>query len=431
MIYLLLDGLGGIRMAADQRKRSEITSADTKAAGFEYQYLYFIVKLLELNKGEAVGYEDLDDVHKISLQDNETYFYQVKHTVQTAAKGEQPNLTTYSDDLWKTLSNWSKLIIDKAEGRSSKVKQKEFIENSHFILVLNRKLHKNDIVDIVFQFQNKEIKIAQVNDRFKELHDNTTDEKIKEYINDVIKIGSSVLALFIQHIAFINSDNDLFEMVRDGIRNKMISEEDVEDVMGKLYLQLKIDFFDKVQSGKHQIITYDVWQQKYNCIFNEHKKTQLPLRRYTPMLPEHLEQQQFVQELIDIGAVENDIEGLAEIAEFTDYYLQSVLQLDDWHQEGRVSFFTIQQFHEESEKRWKNLHRTSHRSTKADISVDSLNALKCFDTILNEKLTLLSTDLGITMSNGEFIRLAEEMKIGWKYYWKVRYQSNGDKYIKE
>lgn len=38
-----------------------------------------------------------------------------------------------------------------------------------------------------------------------------------------------------------------------------------------------------------------------------------------------------------------------------------------------------------------------------------------------EKLTLLSTELGMSMSNGEFIKLADEEKIGWKYCWKDRY----------
>ena len=48
------------------QKRIDITSADTKQIGFEYQYLYFIARLLQLSPGDEVGYEALDDVHVIS-----------------------------------------------------------------------------------------------------------------------------------------------------------------------------------------------------------------------------------------------------------------------------------------------------------------------------------------------------------------------------
>lgn len=54
------------------RNRIEITSADTKQLGFEYQYLYFIVKLLQMRYGDVVGYEALDDIHVISASSGDT-----------------------------------------------------------------------------------------------------------------------------------------------------------------------------------------------------------------------------------------------------------------------------------------------------------------------------------------------------------------------
>lgn len=48
-----------------QKKRIDTTSADKQQTGFEYQYLYFILQLLDIGPGETVGYEALDDVHII------------------------------------------------------------------------------------------------------------------------------------------------------------------------------------------------------------------------------------------------------------------------------------------------------------------------------------------------------------------------------
>ncbi len=112
------------------RNRIEITSADTKQLGFEYQYLYFIVKLLQMRYGDVVGYEALDDIHVISASSGDTVYIQVKHTTDLTAAGTPANLTNLSEDLWKTLSNWSKLIVDPAEQRDTFSAQKAFVEKN-------------------------------------------------------------------------------------------------------------------------------------------------------------------------------------------------------------------------------------------------------------------------------------------------------------
>lgn len=55
-----------------QIKRVDITSADSKQIGFDYQYLYFITKLFRLCPGDEVGYESLDDVHVVSHKEGKT-----------------------------------------------------------------------------------------------------------------------------------------------------------------------------------------------------------------------------------------------------------------------------------------------------------------------------------------------------------------------
>ncbi len=398
-------------------KRTDITSADTKQIGFEYQYLYFILRLLQLSRGEEVGYEALDDVHVIDASNKETLYIQVKHTIDAAANGSNANLTRLSEDLWKTLSNWSKLISDPSENRSTDKDQLNFIKESAFVLVLNRKVDNNEVVKEILALQQRRTNESKIRVYMNRLQTKTKDKQIKEYIGDVISLSPHVLTAFLKSTVFESSPNNLFNEIREEIRKKMTEDKYVDDVFSSLYLQLKEDFFDKAQNNTHQVITYAEWIGKYRRVFNVYRTTLLPFREYSPILPEHLEQQVFVKELIEIGAVDIQNDGLSEIAELTEFYLKVELQLNDWYNEGKITRFERDKFHKNAALIWKRIHQSCHQMTKKDINEDNENALKCFCEVMKEQLSLLSTELGVELSNGEFIKLANEERIGWKYNW--------------
>lgn len=404
---------------AATHNRAEITSADTKQLGFEYQYLYFIVKLLQMRYGDEVGYEARDDIHVVSASSGDTLYIQVKHTTDLTADGSPANLTNLSEDLWKTFSNWSKLITDPAEQRDTVRAQKAFIQKSKFIFATNRNTCQNDIYNLVATIKGKSISATLVRTKIQEIAQSTTNETIRNYINDVLNLSSTLLLAFLSRVDFVSTTSDLFEEIRSEIRNKMIAEEYVDDVLYALYTQLKEDFFKKVKKKAHQIITYNEWQQKYQSVFKSVRTTLLPFREYQPLLPDRLDQQPFARELIEIEAVDLDDTGLSELAEFTEHYLSVKLQLMDWYDEGKIDLLTMEKFHKDAQVLWKRIHRACHRSTKSDMTLDRNNALECFDQTMRERLRILSTDLGIALSNGEFILLANEEKIGWKYKWNA------------
>lgn len=401
---------------AGQKNRTEITSADKQQLGFEYQYLYFIVRLLSMQPNEEVGYESLDDVHVISSKED-TVYIQVKHTTETAADGKPSNLTRLSEDLWKTLSNWYKLVSDPTENRSGKDEQKEFLSKSHFILVTNRNVGANEIVDKIEELKNGTLKASELKKYLSVLSKETKDSDIKGYIDDVNKLPTLILSAFLTRVEFQSTKDSIFSNIRNGIRSKMIDQY-VDEVLAELYLKLKEEFFSCVKEGEHQVLTYSEWWKSYTPIFNKYRTTLLPFHHYVPLLPDHLEQQCFVRELLEIGAI--DMGDLSEITELTEYYLSVELQLDDWKKEGRITDSTIKDFHKEAALIWKRIHQSSHRKTKQDISLDYANALSCFDEVMKEKLNLISTDIGLPLSNGEFVKLANEEKIGWKYSWRSR-----------
>lgn len=411
------------------RKRTEITSADTKQIGYEYQYLYFILRLLQLSLDEEVGYEALDDVHVIDTSKRETVYIQVKHTTGTAVSGTTTNLARLSVELWKTLSNWSKLVIDPTENREKVEMQRRFLERSRFLLVVNREIANNEVINLIETYKANNIKASTIRDYLNELKQETKDNQIKQYIDDVISLSPNVLTAFIKRIDFESSTENLFRRLREEIRKKMIDDDYIDDVLGALYLQLKKDFFDTVQSGKHQSITYTEWVGKYRRIFTEFRTTLLPFREYNPVLPEHLEQQFFVKELTEIGALDVTESGLPELAELTEFYLKTELQLNDWYNEGKITLIEQDRFHKNAILIWKRIHQASHRTTKTDINRDYSNALICYDDVMKEELALLQTDLGMELSNGEFIKLANDKKIGWRYHWLNRRESYGNQSI--
>ena len=96
------------------------TSAETKSIGFDYQYYFFLWKVLSLKHGETVGLEVKDDVHT-ELNDHTQILYQLKHTIKTNQNNLPINLSSLDKDLWKTLSNWVQVITDKADDRAIKI----------------------------------------------------------------------------------------------------------------------------------------------------------------------------------------------------------------------------------------------------------------------------------------------------------------------
>ena len=104
--------------------------ADAVIAGFEYQFYYFLLKLLEMNSGDEVGFEVKDDVH-ITFLDGTQELVQLKHTIQKTVNDKNVNLANKDLDIWKTIKSWIEII--KLNDNSE-----NFIKRTTFKLVTNK-----------------------------------------------------------------------------------------------------------------------------------------------------------------------------------------------------------------------------------------------------------------------------------------------------
>lgn len=76
-----------------KKPHTETTNADKTALGFDFQYYFFILKLLHLKPGESIGLEVIDDVHTTTLDNDCQIYYQVKHTIHENIILRQETLT--------------------------------------------------------------------------------------------------------------------------------------------------------------------------------------------------------------------------------------------------------------------------------------------------------------------------------------------------
>lgn len=399
-----------------EKTHYEKTSADTKEIGFDYQYLCFISKLLDIKIGQKIAYEEKDDIH-IESSDGKLILIQVKHSIQTNTNHEIINLTKLDLDLWKTLYNWAKIITDSNAERSKVQKQLSFLQNTHFVLLTNKNLATNPVLLKIKALKDGNLELKEFKDYLDSLKKQTDSSTIVEYINTLSSLNKQVYECFINNILTEQTKTNIIERIKQQIREKMIKQSRIDDVFGSIYAKLKIDFFEKVHNGEKQVITYDEYLDIFTPIFENFKTTLLPYRYFKRLLPDNIAEQYFIQQLIEIGDIsENDI---VEMADYTESMLQMKMNLDKWYEDNELTIEDIENFHKETFNIWKNNHKKHHTNSSNE---DNMNAYACLSELREKLLKIQQTELQTSPSNGEFYYLSNEKRLGWKKYWQEKYK---------
>jgi hypothetical protein len=210
---------------------SDATSADKSSIGFDYQYYFFLWKILCLHPGQSAGLEYKDDVHT-DLDNDIQVLYQLKHTVQKSkATGKPSNLTSLDLDLWKTLFNWAQLIQDESAGRALPNEQLNFLQKTIFVLASNKsETRNNTVASFIDDITNGEIHPSNIRDKFSQLTKDSKSKDIGKYSEKILLLSNDVLYNFFKCVKFELEQDDIIKKCHDAIKSKMIEDRHIESV---------------------------------------------------------------------------------------------------------------------------------------------------------------------------------------------------------
>jgi hypothetical protein len=389
-------------------------TAGAQSLGFDYQLYYFVLLALELKQGQKIGFEVKDDIH-IDKEDK-TILFQAKHTIN-----ENQNLTTLDVDLWKTLSNWIEFI--KAD--------KNFLKKHSFILVTNKNEGDNEFINTLSSFKaNQDIDI--VLSKLKELENRTKDKTIKKYINNIASLNKKSLVKFLQNTTIETNTDDIIKRVKSIILDQIRGEERfVQSIYEKLISNIQeTKYLDIKDKNKFEISREDFDKKFRRCFYDAYKEKPLPKRNFPVLLPENLEDQIFVQQLLDIGDIQR---GSADIQKYTMLILKALNHFSYWVDENFVLPSEMNDFESNSILIWANKFKSQYRQIERQITNGTL-IIELEGEIKNLGVQLIDflreQDLSIQdfpaldreFSNGYFYALSDSLKIGWHYDWENKYK---------
>lgn len=392
-----------------------------QSIGFDYQFYYFVFLLVQLHHGETIGYEVKDDIH-IQKPDDKIVLMQTKHTVQTNADGKRVNLTTLDEDMWKTLSIWSKAISTS---------ETEDIKKYEFILVTNKNVQNNQFITCIEKFKNDNT-LNNVRNTILDIRKKTKSETIQVYIDTVKNIEDEKLALFIKNITFeVNTDN-LIEQIKRKLRDRLFkpNEDRLEQIFNSLITNISMAKYLILDKQEKFELTYEDFSQKFRkCFELNFKENTLPKRSINIEFPDNMEDQIFIRQLLDIGEIKKKS---SDIKTYTSYMLEAFNSIEEWISKGDVLPTDVIDFEENSILYWKNEFTAKYRRIRNRLT-DGINtndieneinllSLELLDVIRKKELRLSNTDLEIKLSNGYYYYLSNEPKIGWHLNWEKKYK---------
>lgn len=392
-------------------------TADDKVVGFDYQFYYFMYLALNLKHGDRIGFEVKDDVH-IDMPNGTTILYQAKHTILTKSDGTPENLTTLDNDLWKTISNWIDMIKSN----------KSILENHEFCLVTNKSEESNKFIESLAIFKNN-IDVDKVINFIKQLKEKTKNREIKSYLNQFLSIGKKKMGQFLLRLTIETKTDDIINKIKDRIYEHCHQKDLVDSIFDSLSSNLnKAKYLDIKERRKFEI-TFDDFNERFGkCFKVAYENKPLPRRNFSLNLPEDLEAQIFIKQLLDI---EDVVFGDHQIIEYTTHMLQAINNLEYWIENNFILPTDIEGFHKEAILKWRNEFRAKYRQIERKIKLghpvvdfeDDIKELgvQLVDLLRKEDLILIGNPLGIEISNGYYYALSNTPEIGWHYDWEQKY----------
>lgn len=413
-------------------KRTDIvdeTGHDAKGIeGFDYQFLYFINRLLKMvEKGDVVSYEKYDDVSMFSGES--LIYYQLKHTI--GGSPQKPvRLCLRDQELWKTIAVWIDII-----NKQDVDKRIDFLESNGFVLVTNKNTECNPFWMELQKYQKGEISFDELKNFYTKVYEETKEPKRKDgkspkgkttksYIKCLIDFDYSDRLLKSMNICF---EPDLKREILDSLEhNKNIPKNNVEDAYQELLGMVK----DKSFSEKKNSYTRDEFSKAFDRICQKYRGRKFFFKKNTiTELPSYLEEQVFIKQLIDVEDITHD--DVDDIVEYTKEKFDYINSVRLAIKKEEVSAEEVENIRDEAVRYWRQKYKYYMKRVNAndnDKIIEKANNL--LDDIRNKEIYFVERNLETYFSNGCFYYLSDkdsehEPQIGWRPGWEEKYKNNG------
>lgn len=397
------------------------TSAADKLLGYEYQFYYFLLTLLQMNKNDVVGFEVLEDVHVEN--DKSLILCQLKHTTQTSTAGQPKNLTTSDLDLWKTLSLWVNIIKSKND-------QKEFINNTQFLFISNKLDNENnDFLNWKKTFDNdKNILIfinhlekfkTKLEDKNNEKHnDNVASERDKkiDYIKNLLSLDHDILQLFFTKMLFKLGLDDIIGKIKYDLEvRKMIRKPRIDDLFNTLTGAFKEDFFLKTKDKKTVQYNWDKYCLLASPLFDKYKSERLIFEKIKYNPNQEIKNRIFAKQLAGINFKESEIYE----ADYNRVLMET--NLIKLYHDGDVCSDDLENLDDNAKEIWKSEYDLSYLD---ETSKTLTTAKTLFHNTMRKELSLAGQKIeSVKASKGKFISLSDIPTIGWQNDWEEKYSN--------
>lgn len=395
--------------------------AGAQDAAQSYHSYYLLLLLLRLRIGEKIGFEVKEDLH-ITKADGTTEYIQIKHSTQRDAQRNPVNLTSLDMDLWGTLSNWLTLI------QSDNFKN---LDKCKFTLITNKEGRENKFQNVLIDFKSEKDKDTEIFlNQISSIP--TNNQQILECIKQFNQLSQNDLRLFLNNLSIETGNNDVIKKIREEIFYKCMDEKYIQTIFDSFCSRLQEKKYNEICNKGSYEISYDNYLKDFgDCIRAIYKHSPLPVREWNNELPNDLESQIFIQQLLDIEDIDQD--SKEEIREFTFKKLSTVNTLSDWIENKEIYQFDLENFEKNTIELWKNYFGSKYRAIRrkinnGDLISDLEDEIKPLAVEMLDDLRKISLSVpgnlylvDIFISNGYLYLLSDKLKIGWHYDWKNRY----------
>lgn len=396
--------------------------------GTFYQYYYFIKQCLRLRKGDIVGFERFDDVDLTTPEENG--YYQLKHTTRKGTNSYK-NMSPRDADFWKTIHVWIDLINNSGQTIS------EFINNSRFILVTNKRMDDNGLINDIKDYQNRKVTISQILEKI----NNMITESEKKSQEKTSKDGKQPKE--VDYVKWMREATN-FEQLDMLFKNTDFEEISIQDIQFEIYDILKnekfvcalnVDYCFSVLLGemvkewvakgsegvKYLSYTSESFCQRFHAIFGKYRVAKLNFIRTITTFDDNLKDSTFIHQLLDIDDIRPDDK------ELIDDYIYRMLDFENsfntFDRNHDITDIDKDQFDNDVMYQWRVRHKKGrHKLPNED---DLAAARRVLDEVREVRLKLRNDELDDYFSNGCFYSYSDIPKIGWLQNWAEKYSKDG------